>query len=609
MNIDNHSNDQPVEDPDNAHESPGILNHCEEDSHSTSDVPKTSASEPKDEPSDDDSSIPDVQTPSTEATKKTRRKRRKAKLDAVEQRLAGRRALCKRIPDIAPNMLKMVKLRVLGRYLESIRSSTRGMAEADLTERIVNDSKKLAEKQRILTGMQCIEPDVDRRILKEIILYVVLLQEETHSLEENRLSEKVIEFEKDVVNRAKQLDFFDEKKHDPMRSHHYDTYRIVLEAAWRNDDDISREEASLLYVLRDRLSISLEEHRLIGAYIKRFPKAKCALHTPDDVHDARKELQKDGLLYSYRDENNNNIDTLPYEIATVIRKHITGLELQQTNYRRILQHDCIRVPDIRSFLATKGMDRTGNKPELIERIVHSDIVPSEFLDSLDRTKLAEMSRLVGLKSSSKKAELIHELIEFYDDLTVEERETQDDREEWYNNYELLASRSYADLRAKKLIGKDLDVEHQFEKATDFLFEVMLGLEIDASRKTTKVDGRIMLENGECILWDCKSVEKLVNLQDHLEDQFDLYMRREREKGSKPLGFFVIGPGFTTHSIKLAYQYKARTNWDIALICADALKHLADQWYALEEKKSFPIRLLNQTELIDKDRVEFLLSLA
>jgi hypothetical protein len=101
----------------------------------------------------------------------------------------------------------------------------------------------------------------------------------------------------------------------------------------------------------------------------------------------------------------------------------------------------------------------------------------------------------------------------------------------------------------------------------------------------------------------------VNLQDFLEGQFDGYLRREREKSNQPLAFLVIAPSFTPQSIKLAHQYKARTNWDIALIQAAALKHLADQWRAIEAQKVFPVRLLNRTELIDKDKADFLLSLA
>jgi hypothetical protein len=142
-----------------------------------------------------------------------------------------------------------------------------------------------------------------------------------------------------------------------------------------------------------------------------------------------------------------------------------------------------------------------------------------------------------------------------------------------------------------------------------LFQAKLHVPCDRSRKENRADGRLPLDNDESILWDCKSVEVSVNLQDHLDGQFDGYLRKERESGKQPLAFLVIGPSFTPQSIKLAHQYKARTNWDIALITATALKHLAERWSAAEPDKPFPVRLLNKTDLIDKDRAEFLLSLA
>lgn len=541
--------------------------------------------------------------PKSTPTKK--RKRRRAKTDSAEQRLLGRQALCKSISDIVPHMLKTVKLRILGRHLDS----TRGMDDQALSDRIVSDAKAFSDPQRIFDVIERVDQNVDRRNLKDIIIFTLLLEEETYSLDENRLAEKVVEYEQALVDESKNLSFFDEKKNDPVRCHHYDTYRIVLDAAWRNDGNVSRDEANLLKVLRERLHISSEEHRLVGASIGRFPKADCAIHTHDEIHDARKELQRDAIVWSYRDENNKNIDIIPSEIVRVIRAQIADLELQQVNYRRILEHDRIRVSDLRSLLKNNELDHAGNKAEIIERIIVSSIKPTSALDSMDKSRLADMCRLVGLKSSGNKAALVARLIEFYDGLTFEERETQDEREEWYNNYELLATRSYSDLRAKKLISKDLDVEHQFEKATDFLFESMLKLKIDNSRKSSQADGKLLLDNKELILWDCKSVEKAVNLQDHLESQFDHYLRKEREKGGSPLAFFIIGPSFTAQSIKLACQYKAKTNWDITLIEAGALKSLADQWDEMEPEKAFPIRLLNRTEVIDRDRIDFLLSLA
>ena len=67
-----------------------------------------------------------------------------------------------------------------------------------------------------------------------------------------------------------------------------------------------------------------------------------------------------------------------------------------------------------------------------------------------------------------------------------------------------------------------------------------------------------------------------------------------------------------HSVDLAdalIQTEVLTSHQIALIRADALKFLADQWATMEPDKSFPIALLNRTEIIDRERVEFLISLA
>jgi hypothetical protein len=45
------------------------------------------------------------------------------------------------------------------------------------------------------------------------------------------------------------------------------------------------------------------------------------------------------------------------------------------------------------------------------------------------------------------------------------------------------------------------------------------------------------------------------------------------------------------------------------VTAVGRKHLADRGSATEPGKPFPVRLLNRTEVIDKESAEFLLSLA
>lgn len=537
-------------------------------------------------------------------TVRVRRKKRQLKSDAAELRLQGRHELCKRIADIAPLMFKIVKQRVLSSYLES----QRGMEDDDLIEVLKKDAGKLSDRVRVIKILSTPDEEFDRGQIQAVI-FGILIQEETHSIDENRLYEKVNDFEKDLVKRAKNLDFDDLKKQDADRWHHFDTYKIVLDAAWSDDEMISPDEARLLSVLRSHLSISMEEHWLISAHLKRFPKAKCVLHSPDEINEARKEMQRRGVLWSYKDDTNRNIDVIPYEIASIIRQDHFRQELQRTNYRRLMNHDGIMLSEIKDVLIKHSLNRYGNKAELIERVVVSDILPSEVLEYLDKEKLSLICSGFGLKAYGAKNDLIEAIIRFYDDLTFEERTTKDEREVWFNNYELLASRSYAELRAKKVISKDLDIEHLFEDATAFLFEERLNVTCDCSRKENRADGRLPLENNQSILWDCKSVEGLVNLQDHLENQFDGYLRKERESGKQALAFLVIGPAFTPQSIKLASQYKAKTNWDIALLTAEGLKHLAERWFATEPNKPFPVQLLNRTDVIDKERAEFLLSLA
>jgi hypothetical protein len=536
-------------------------------------------------------------------TRKVRRKRRVAKTNAAELRLQGRKGLCKSLAEIAPNMLKTVKLRVLGRYLDS----TRGLEDNDLTEIIKRDAEKLSSRTRIEFALKESDTTFDRGQLRSMILGV-LLQEESYSIEENRLDEKVIVFEKEIVEKASAFSLDDLKKSDPDRWHQIDTYRIVLEAAFQDDNKISDDEGRLLAVLRDHLEISWEDHWILSAALKKFPKTGCAVHTADEINDIRKEMQRQGILWSYRDENNKNLDIFPGEIALVLREK-AGIELQRTNYRRLLSHDGIKVSDLREILVKKGLEKSGAKQDLIERLCHSSVGPKEVLGFLDKETLSKMSGTFGLKQSGAKADVIDRLIAFYDDLTFEERITKDEREVFYANYEFLANRSYAELRAKKIIAKDLHTEHLFEDATGFLFDVKLKVPMQRATKENRADGKLNLEGNQCILLDCKSVETAVNLQDHLESQFDGYLRKEREAGGQPLAFFVIGPAFTPNSLNLAYQYKARTNWDIALITAEGLKYLAERWSAMAPEKPFPVRLLNRTEIIDKDRAEFLLSLA
>jgi hypothetical protein len=70
-----------------------------------------------------------------------------------------------------------------------------------------------------------------------------------------------------------------QRHRDANKWQQFDTYCVMLEAAWSADGTISTDASRLMSVLRGHLEISLEEHWLICALLKQFPKEKCALHT------------------------------------------------------------------------------------------------------------------------------------------------------------------------------------------------------------------------------------------------------------------------------------------------------------------------------------------
>jgi len=537
------------------------------------------------------------------APRKIRRHRRRKK-DAWEAALQGRRDLCYRIAGIAPRMLKMVMTRVASCHLPS----TRGLSEERLREELLRAAPHIADKNRVKKVLTALDPVRHRRELKGMIVFDVLLEQERYALPAKELAGKVHEYEKQVIKEARTCKFLDPKEMDKARLFAYETYYLVLDAAWRHEDRISVDEANLLAELRRRLGITLRDHRLLEAKMGRFPKRKGALHTIEEIEDTRRQLQKDGILWTFRDEDGTDIDAIPAEIMEVIRSEMKQVDLQRVNFKRLLQNKAWSNDDFRRVLRAHGLDAGGNKADMVSRILDSRLTPTQLLGSASVSKLQAVCRAVGLVSYGTKSDIVARLIEFYDNLTFEPIVERDERAQWYAAYELLAARKYSELKAQGLIEKQEQVDAAFEKATDFLFEKRLHLNPVKNLPLRAPDGKLCLPQRQVVLWDCKSDERAVNLQDHLDSQFDRYMRAEASQGNHVLYFLVIGPRFTANSLRVARKYKMATNWDVPLATARALKRMADKWHNAKPNQPFPVGLLNLTDMIDDDRADELLSL-
>ncbi len=542
--------------------------------------------------------------PSTIEETRRRKKKRRRRKDAWEKALQGRRDLCYTIEEIVPLMLKMVMTRVASSY-----RSTRGLSEEQLREDLTRCAGRIAKKGRVVAAISALDPDRDRRTLKGIIVFDVLLEQERYALPSGELNEKVLDYEKQILKESKQCKLLDAREQDKNRLAAYETYNVVLEAAWRHQEKISPDEANLLAELRGRLGITLREHRLLEAKMGRFPKAQRGLHSLDEIENTRRQLQKEAILWTFRDENGKNVDAIPAEIMHVIRTEIKRIELQSANYQRLLANKGWSNKDLRTILRANGRDARGKKSDMVHRILQSRLTPTQLLQAASVSKLQALCREVGLVSYGAKTEVMNRLIDFYDNLTFKLIVERDERAQQYAVYELLAARKYSELKAQGVIEKQEDVDRAFEQATDFLFQERLKLPIEKNLPAKSADGKVYLhDRQEVVLWDCKSGEKEVKLHDHLESQFDGYMRAESQRGFRVLYFLVIGPRFTKRSSLVARKYKMATNWDIPLITASALKHIAEKWHDAKPTRPFPIGLLNLTEIVDEDRADELLSL-
>jgi hypothetical protein len=128
---------------------------------------------------------------------------------------------------------------------------------------------------------------------------------------------------------------------------------------------------------------------------------------------------------------------------------------------------------LQRILKRHGLSPYGSKDEIVERILAARLRPSAVLDVVSNEELyGLLKKLPNATVGGNKPQRIENLIRYYDVLVTRRTDDGvDPRAAAYAYLSELARRDYAQLRRNQLIEKDLDVEHLFERATHYLFEV------------------------------------------------------------------------------------------------------------------------------------------
>ncbi|MDD3114089.1 MAG: hypothetical protein PHT56_06860 [Candidatus Izemoplasmatales bacterium] len=442
----------------------------------------------------------------------------------------------------------------------------------------------------------------DIRTLTPVIVKRMLLNKEDFKRECRKLNDDIIKFEQNTVNKANEFSI--SKSHPKKEA--LELFLFILETAWEHEDTISKDEKNMLVKIQQKLGISEDEYMVLETKLGKFPQQKNILHSNEQINAVKKELQRLGLIFQIRDDEGLDYDVIPDELAITLRR-IYGIEIRRLGYERLIENKRLRSKDYLAYIVEKAGIKApyySTVKDLRELII-DNTKPSNLLggyssrDGLSITDIQDWNRDLGLQTSKTKDELIYQIINYYDSINEQITISEDEREGFFQNYELLAWRKTEELRKKNILNKDIECERLFEKATHYLFEALLNIKPLDLIGSEHPDG-VLSFNDKLIMWDNKSKETEVNLKDHIQ-QFDRYIKAS----TKPVAsFLVVGPAFSENSIEEAMKYQLLNDTVVTLITADQLKEIAIKWHSSNGEAPFPLGYFRQPGKFNSKLISF-----
>lgn len=500
-----------------------------------------------------------------------------------------------RIADAVQQMTKSYLYRVVDSFTRDFPKTDEERAR----EIIVKNAAELVDTKRIEAGLAFRTRPYEERILQGNILES-LLERPGRAATEAELIEEVTRREHQVLGTARSPDCL---KYEDSRA--VEIFRAVLEVAVE-DATISHEELSLLRRLRKKLGLREKTKQILLAQLDHFPRKGNRVHTPSEFREALLDLQRRGALF-YCNLLDGGIYLIPEELAPGLKSAL-GIELSQAAWQLLLEK--LGNAQLATVLDSVGVPKSGRKDELVARVVEVGIAPSDALDCLSNRDLYEIcSSLPGANVSGTKSEKRDRIIDYFSNLVVKDvPEEAPPGERYYEYLVELAHRDRENLLANKVIRKDKDMDNAFEEGARYLFREKLGLELLPSRGSDHADGCVEFRpDGDLLLWDTKSKEDVYTFPGSHLRQFKRYIRDSERRVSCFLVIVPeIGDGAAQTAARLKVESKADT--DIALITAESLKWLAEEWARRGRGEALNLEVLDVTGVLDRTVLEQRLAL-
>ena len=505
------------------------------------------------------------------------------------------------------NFIKFVEqipnITIAKRVASAYVADYRRLELEEIKEFLIKTAEQYTSLKNIAERLDEIKLDSNRavRIIAPILLRDYLLNQDDFISSCKDTDTAILNYEKSIIDESNNFDISKISKDSALFKH-------MLDAAWAHNNDISIDEKNLLETLRKYLSISIKEQHILEAKSGRFPNFENTLHTFDDIEATRKVLQTKGLLVSIKNSDGLLCDMIPEDIATGIRKYY-NIEIRTYGYEKLIDYVAkktnkqylLDIVNKASQFFSKAKIELSYNPTVAElkAVILKAVQPSNLIggfsprDGLDLSMLSSWCADLGISTSGNKGVLIERILEYYDSMRQIETKTEDEREKLIMVYEQLAARDLKFLRSNNIIEKDLQCEHFFEDATNYIFEKMLFNKPLTLTGTEHPDGKLSFKD-KYIMWDNKSKETAVNLKDHIQ-QFDRYIKTSDKE---VVVFMVIAPEFTSQSVQECVDYLLNNDTQILLITAAELKAVAEQWAKKHPEEIFNLGYFKQNGRFD-----------
>ncbi len=474
---------------------------------------------------------------------------------------------------------------------------------SEIQQFLAKTANQYTDYENIKKQLNDIKLDANRsvRIITPIFLRDYLLNQDDFLSTVKDTEAAILSYEKNVIDESNDFDLKKISKEQAL-------FKFMIDTAWEHNNDISIDEKNLLEALRNYLSITNREQHILEAKSGRFPNLENIIHTYEDIENTRKILQSRGLIVSIKNSDGVMCDMIPEDIAIQIRKYY-DIEIRNFGYEKLI--DYVIKKTKKQYLidivnkASKNYEKANieisNNPTVAELkdVIFRSVKPSNLIagfsanDGMNVEMLTAWCADLGLNVSGSKKVLIDRILAYYDSLRKIELKTNDEREEYYSVFTELAKRDLKFLRNNKIIEKDLQCEHYFESATNYIFEKMLLNKPLTLTGTEHPDGKLSYKD-KYIMWDNKSKETAVNLKDHIQ-QFDRYIKLSDKE---VVVFMVIAPDFTEQSIQECVDYSLNNDTQILLITAEELKFVAEKWQRNHRGEIFNLGYFKQNGRFD-----------